>query len=171
MDPWGATTAFTLADTLVPREGCARRILQKAVCITVGMPVDARDEQAFFNLLTQALETAHQVLTDEVLPGESKGDYLTSDRDDLPSVATVVASSGYHAKWFWLTAVRFASYLSSDDSERMVVRQAFAEMVDWRDGRAELSGDARSDVLSVISKNLCVKLGQAYSDTTSLVAA
>lgn len=156
MDSWGKTTAFSLLDFLVPQRGSSRQILQRAVSLTVDMPICARDEEAFYRLLSHAVETAHTVLMTVVLPEERKGFRFGSDRDDLPSVPTAVASMGYHATWFWLMAARFALHLSSDKEEREGCRRALSQVINWTHGRTELSGDVRSEVLQVIARHTCV---------------
>ncbi len=153
MDSWGATTAFSLLDLLVPQRGDAREILYKAVPLTAGMRVSVRDEEAFHRLLSQAVENAHEVLVASVLPEEGRGTLFGSVRDDLPTVPNVVASTGYHATWFWLMASRFACYLASGNTERKQCRGSFIEVVEWMHGRAALTGAVRIDILAAIARH------------------
>jgi hypothetical protein len=170
MDSWKATTAFSILDMLVPQRGMSRAILLKAVPITVGMPVAPRDEEAFWRLLSQAVENAHTVLETVVLPEEEKGLDVGSERDDLPTVSAAVASTGYHAAWFWLMTVRFAGSLASDHTERERCEEAFIELMEWKRGRATLSGEVRLDVLSIIARNIRVNPIRTQSFMVEAVA-
>lgn len=161
---------FTLLEPLVPSRGTSRQIFLHGLGLIAGSKLPARQERDFYALLLQSLEVAEKVLHDVVIPEESEGRQVHSDRDDPPRPETAVSDSGYHAAYFWIGATRIAHRLGRNVDEICRADEGFQEVVGWMYQGKKLTGELRLNILSMLRGQLHQRFTAAYGEVDFLVA-